>query len=116
MIENLYQVFAQGTAPQIPEIVPSQAVVYEHIRVGDEGIETLGEHIMANAGSLTHFRDFFGADEAITNFRTDHTAFVATLIITAPTPGEAWAKRCDVIENIRKHYNLSVYLDSTPDN
>ncbi|GAB6174093.1 3-methylornithine--L-lysine ligase PylC [Paradesulfitobacterium aromaticivorans] len=116
MIENLFQVFAQGTAPQISEIVPSQAVVYEHLRVGDESIETLGEHIMANAGPLTYFRDFFGADEAISNFRTDHTAFVATLIITAPTNGEAWAKRCDVIENIRSHYNLSFYLDSSPDN
>lgn len=116
MLEYLYQVFTQGRVPPKADISQVQAVVYEHVRVGDEGIETRGEHIMAGAGPLKHVYDFFGANEAITNFRPDCTSFVATLILTAPTAAEAWAKRCDVIENIRKHYHLSLYLDSNPDN
>lgn len=91
-----------------------RAVIYEHILVKEDQVETLGEHIMAGVGHLSYIEGFFGADEALTNYQPGVSSWVATLIITNATRKEAWEKRCDVIGNIIKHCHLSLYVDSVP--
>ncbi len=101
MLELLYNLFAgkQGGAERDPAGL--QAVVYEHIRVTPDRIETLGERIIAAAGPLKYHRDFFGADEALTDYRPGCRSWSATLIITENDRARAWEKRCRVLENIR---------------
>ncbi len=90
---------------------PSKGVVYEHIKVRPDILEVAGEHIMSVADALYIREGFFGADEAITNFFTNRHEWVATLIISDDTREAAWQKRNDVINDIRKHFNLEVYPD-----
>ena len=91
---------------QIPGKKDHRGVVYEHINVSPNRIEVSGEHIMSGADSLHVESDFFGADEAITNFVTGRTSWVATLITSAPELSEAWEKRNAVIETIRNRFGL----------
>ena len=91
---------------QIPGKKDRRGVVYEHINVSPNRIEVSGEHIMSGADLLHVESDFFGADEAITNFVTGRTSWVATLITSAPELSEAWEKRNAVIETIRNRLGL----------
>lgn len=91
-----------------------KGVVYEHIRVSPNLIEVCGEHIMGGAGPLTLLNDFYGADEAITNYVPGMSNWVATLIITGPTREQAWNTRCQVIERIRNELELTQYMDQQP--
>jgi pyrrolysine biosynthesis protein PylC len=92
-----------------------RGVVYEHIKVSSDTIEVCGEHIMAHAGPLHLLTDFFGADEAITNYAPNRTDWVATLIITGAHREEVWEKRNRIIEGIKAHFQLDKYLDPYPE-
>ncbi len=94
-----------------PEITNCRGVVYEHISVSPDGIETAGEHIMVGAGPLHAYPDFFGADEALSNYAAGRNRWVATLIISASDLREAYAKRNAVIETIRKRFKLDRIRD-----
>jgi len=100
MLELLGQIFVTDTMPVIPEIKALRGVVYEHIRVSQNGLEFLGEHIMGEADCLEIVHDFFGADISLTNFGSSFP-WVATLIITEQTREQAWLKRQQVMENIK---------------
>jgi pyrrolysine biosynthesis protein PylC len=89
-------------------------VVYEHIRVTTEAIEVCGEHIMTDGGPLQLYTDFFGADEAITNYSPGQNPWVATLINSGLNLPEAWEKRHQIIKNIRDHFKLKIYKDLSP--
>jgi pyrrolysine biosynthesis protein PylC len=93
-----------------------RGIVYEHIRVSSDLLEVAGEHIMTGIGPLHVCRDFFGADEAITNYAPGRDEWVATLIISGIDRQEAWARRSEVIEEIRKRFRLGAYSDQTPKN
>jgi len=93
-----------------------RGVVYEHLKASPGRLEVSGEHIMANAGPLQLWENFFGADEAITNYEPHRAEWVATLIVTAESRKKAWKKRCGVIEQIRASCSLSTYLDPSPAN
>jgi pyrrolysine biosynthesis protein PylC len=91
-----------------------RGVVYEHVHVSPGVIEVAGEHIMSGADALSIKSNFFGADEAITNYAPDRDEWVATLIIRADTRKTAWEKRNAVIADIRQHYKIETYRDSSP--
>ncbi|AGL03213.1 3-methylornithine--L-lysine ligase PylC [Desulfoscipio gibsoniae] len=118
MLESLYDVWVKQQTPIVNVVDPGNeyAVIYEHVWVRDDRIETIGEHIMGGSGPLYLTEDFFGADEALTNYSVGIRQWVATLIITGNTRWEAWQKRCDVIANIMKHCQLNLYLDPFPNN
>jgi pyrrolysine biosynthesis protein PylC len=82
--------------------VPGKGVVYEHIRVSHGTVDVCGEHIMVEAGPLHLLVDFFGADEALTNYVPGRDCWEATLIIAAAGRGEAKEKRDRVIETIQR--------------
>lgn len=106
MITLLSDVYLGGSLTAPPDPARERAVIYEHVSVSGSGLETLGEHIMASAGPLKHLKDFFGADEALTNFEAGRGSWVATLIITGSSCSEVRARRSDVMANIRKYCDL----------
>ena len=69
-----------------------RGVIYEHIHVSPGRLEVSGEHIMSEAGPLHFHQDFFGADEAISNYEPGRPDWVATLILVDETREKAWAK------------------------
>jgi pyrrolysine biosynthesis protein PylC len=99
----------QETSP-----LSQSGVVYEHIEVGAEAIEVCGEHIMTAGGPLRRQVDFFGADEAITNYTPGRSPWIATLINRGKSLSQAWEKRNRVIENLRQHFKLDFYRDPEP--
>ena len=114
MLTFLYDVFVRHSVPVVSGIDCEKGVVYEHIKVSQGVLEVAGEHIMSEAGPLRYYENFFGADEALTNFAPGRSLWVATLIITGNSREEAWARRCEVIKDIRDYFGLSVYHDSAP--
>ena len=88
-----------------------RGVVYEHIKVTPGAIEVCGEHIMARGGPLQLHTDFFGADEAVTNYAPGKNSWTATLINSGANISEAWEKRQQIIKNIRDKLNLKIFKD-----
>lgn len=80
--------------------------VYEHIHVSGDRLKISGERIMAEGGSLTLRGDFFGADEAITNFEPDKDPWVATLIFCGANRHEACEKRDRSIAEIVRRFEI----------
>lgn len=70
---------------------PFACCLYQQVDVTDEKLRVLGEHIMAQTSHLRLIRDFFGADEAITDYLPGRTSWRAIVIITRPSEQEAWA-------------------------
>ena len=100
MIHMLGELFTGNSpaAPPDPQIL--HGTVFEHIRVSAEVLETSGEHIMTQNGPLYLRPDFFGADEAITNFKATKNQWVATLIISASDRDSALAKEERILREI----------------
>lgn len=115
---NMVQVLGDLTlSGNVAPFCPAQqrGVVYEHIRVSPGLMEILGEHIMAAAGPLHLRTDFFGADEALTNYAPGRDNWVATLIMTASDREEALAGSRMVISRICKKFGISRVLDADPE-
>ena len=97
------------------KIKPSKAVIYEHIFVTDNSLKVCGEHVMAGARGLGLSEDFFGANEAITNFYEVEGDWVATLILTSGTWDEVSKLHEKVIEKIMDECSIESYIDLSPD-
>ena len=69
---------------------------------------------MAGGGALHLQQDFFGADEAITNFDFEKERWVATLIVSGTDRWSALAKRDRIIKEIAKQYAIKRVDDSAP--
>ncbi len=88
MIELLVDVFVRGSLPDSLAIDQEKAVIYEHIKVTPETMEVAGEHIMAGAEPLRVRKGFFGADEAITDFKPGKDAVGGHLDLCRKKPTE----------------------------
>lgn len=114
IIQLLGEAFVKGLPGKDFEVKETRGVIYEHIKVTPKLMEVSGEHIMADAGPLHMYQDFFGADEVLTNFVHAKNEWVATLIITGADLQEAWEKRCSIIRNIRNEMGIRYYIDPFP--
>lgn len=110
MLEILGQAFVQGEPWQEFAVSEQKGVILEHIRVNHDSLAVCGEHIMANAGPLHVYPDFFGAHEALSSYIPGKTDWVATLIIKEKTLPEAWRQREGVIQAIRNAWGIP-YID-----
>ena len=115
MLELLYEIFNRETIPDRPPTVKEKEVIYEHIRVSPDALEISGEHIIAEARLLRHQVDFFGADEALTDFDPDFRSWVATLILTGKTKEQVAQKHRHVLETIRRTFGLRECADFHPE-
>ena len=114
MMEHLYTVFVEQKTPSIELGPEAKNVVLEHIRVTPDCLDVCGEHIMSAARPLRHERNFFGADEALTDFDPQYPEWVATLIITDASADAVAAKSTHVHENIQSTFGLPLCLESIP--
>lgn len=116
MVKALAEFFLSGSDRESAGAMNAEpaGVVLEHIRVSPGSLEVLGEHIMKETSNLAIQPGFFGAEEAITDYAPGKDRFVASLINTGVNRVDAWAKREEVIENIRRQFNLAQYRDAEP--
>jgi len=70
---------------------------------------------MSEGGPLKVISDFFGADEAITNYDISRKEWVATLIVSGKDRKNALDRRDSVVDSIVDRYNLDV-CDAIPRN
>ena len=114
ILELLADLFLNNNIPRGGDTGAPRGVVYEHIRVTPNLLEVAGEHLISGADALQIRKNFFGADEAITNYTIGRQKWVATLIISEKTREIAWEKRCRVISDIRQYFNLDGCRDLNP--
>ena len=114
MLELLAALFLPGTEKSPPNSAPPKGAVYEHVRVSSNSLEVAGEHIMSGADALCLRHDFFGADEAITNYAPGRAEWVATLIFADATRETALEKRHRMISDLQNRFNLTAYRDLSP--
>jgi len=92
----------------------SRGTVYEHIRVSGDKLMISGERIMTEGGSLNLQGDFFGADEALTNFEPGKDRWVATLIFSGTNRQQACEKRNHGIAEIVRRLEIKEVIDPQP--
>ena len=112
LVKNLGGLFINsGIETAAPRSEKPRAVIYEHIRISGEKIEVAGEHIMSDSGPLNVHSDFFGADEAVTNYKPGRDNWVATLIFTEKNMSDVYVKKAETIDAIMKHCGCEKYAD-----
>lgn len=82
----------------------------EHVQVKGTELLEYGEHIMADKGPLHLRSDFFGADEAITNYSPETSLsnrWVATLIYSAKSKADIITKRNKCHSRIRQQHKIN---------
>jgi 3-methylornithine--L-lysine ligase len=114
MLELLAGCFLGGLPADILPRHEQKAVIFEHIVVTPGCIAVSGEHAVAEAGPLVYRENFFGADEALTNYASGKNNWMATLITTASSRLEVLTKRNAIIERIQKELHTTVYRDPVP--
>ncbi len=107
MVQLLRDLFLDRQTRIQPDSNHEYGVIYEHVRVASNQLEIAGEHIMSGADALHIVPDFFGADEAITNYTSNRDSWVATVIVVEENIEAAWEKRNSVIANLKKQFNLN---------
>jgi len=91
IVELLHDTARHGAPPQVAR-APRRACVYQHVHARDGLLEVAGEHVMGSAAPLQLVEGFFGADEALTDYRRGARAWAATLIATGAHVAEARAR------------------------
>jgi pyrrolysine biosynthesis protein PylC len=114
MLSLLKNIFVNSPMPAESSTLSNRPTWLEHIKISGDELWISGEHMISQAGPLTIQPDFFGAEEAITDYRPDSDNWVATLIHTAATPDQLVSKRAQTIENIRRELGLLHVVDSSP--
>ena len=107
MVQLLGDLFLNRQTRIQPDSKHGFGVIYEHVRVTSNQLEIAGEHIMSGADALDVIPDFFGANEAITNYAAGRDEWVATLIVTEKNMETACEKRNSVIADLKKQFNLN---------
>jgi pyrrolysine biosynthesis protein PylC len=114
IVQLLRDLFLDRQTRIQPDSNHEYGVIYEHVRVASNQLEIAGEHIMSGADALHIIPDFFGADEAITNYTSNRDSWVATLIVAEENLETAWDRRNSVIADIKKAFKIERYRDSAP--
>lgn len=88
--------------------------VYEHIHISGDRLRISGEQIMTEGGPLNLQNNFFGADEAITNFEPGRDEWMATLIFSGTNRHQACEMRNRSIADIVRRLEIKEIIDSQP--
>jgi pyrrolysine biosynthesis protein PylC len=111
MVRMLGDLFVSGSRMRPKEPIHSKGVIYEHIQVSPNMLKFTGEGIMSRGTPLRIQSNFFGADEAITNYTPNYDEWVATLIVCEKDRDAAMEKRNRVIADIQGHFNIEMFWD-----
>jgi len=116
--QNMVQLLGDLYAAPQGEVASSRRIargtVYEHIHVSMDRLSISGEHIMTEGGPLHLQSNFFGADEAITNFEPGKDLWVAALIFSGANRHRACEKRNRCIAEIVRRLKISEVVDLQP--
>jgi len=106
LMAYLLAAFMQKELP-VPSTESKKAVIYEHLYFDGRQLSSPGEHALAECTDwFYHTEDFFGADEAITNYRKGHP-WLATIILTDESREKVWLKRKSLLQNILTAHHAS---------
>ena len=114
MVQMAEQVESQRAAMLKLKTNPTRGVIYEHIQVTPGMLTVVGEHALAQAKDLRVFESFFGADEAISDYRPDKPEWVATLIHCGPDLNAAWEHRNTTLGELCRHFDIGSVRDPEP--
>lgn len=105
IIEYLLAAFLQK-ALTIPPAESQKSVIYEHLYFNGHCLSSPGEHAIAESTALFFpTEDFFGADEAITNYRAGEP-WLATVILTGENREEVCLKRRNLLQRILAEHRI----------
>lgn len=79
---------AEGTFSQ-PTYGRNRACLYQQVEADDTGVHLIGERPLSRCGPLRRMRDFFGADEALTDYTPEARKWRAIVIVTGSDHAEA---------------------------
>jgi 3-methylornithine--L-lysine ligase len=116
MVESLVRLFLPEGGSERDSINggPLRGSVLEHVRVRHGQLAVCGERMMAEAGPLHLEANFFGAQEALTNYAPNKDDWVATLMVKGSNLEDAWNRRERVIREIQERCGLASYRDESP--
>ncbi|MCP4623727.1 MAG: 3-methylornithine--L-lysine ligase PylC [bacterium] len=114
MLRLLGDLFASPVNETSPAGNMLRGTVYEHIHACGDILKACGEGIMTQGGPLKLQSDFFGADEALTNYVPGHDQWVATLIFSGTNRRRAREKRNRSIAEIAKRFKIKEVIDPQP--
>jgi pyrrolysine biosynthesis protein PylC len=114
MIEILGDLYANSQRQPDAAGNTPRGAVYEHILVSGDTLAISGERIMTGGGPLKLQSGFFGADEAITNYKPGQDPWVATLIFSGSNREQVWEKRSRSLDKIVKQFGIKKVVDSDP--
>jgi pyrrolysine biosynthesis protein PylC len=112
LLGNLHAT-AQDDFPPAGDV--ARGVVYEHIHISGNVLEICGEDIMTQWGPLKLQNNFFGADEAITNYEPGKDQWAATLIFSSTNAHQAWEKRNHCIAQLIRRQGIKDVVDPKPE-
>jgi len=93
---NLLSELAELTVSgKFPDKAPARKkyAAIEHYLIDEKGVHNKGEHIMGEGGPLRYSENFFGADEALTDYEKGKLPWRGTFINTGDTKEELSEKR-----------------------
>jgi pyrrolysine biosynthesis protein PylC len=114
MIELIVGIFLDNALPEQVAAKKTQHVLLEHVKLTPEKLEVCGENLVGGSGPLICLKDFFGADEALTDYRHGKDHWVATLIIRGKNRKELLRRHAEVVKNICHTCSVSEFLDPVP--
>ena len=89
--------------------------IYEHYVIRGSALYTCGEKEFSHVEAPEYIKDFWGADEAITDFKTGKYEWRATVIFTGKDYQDAVHKKKQFIKNAMDNCELEEYIDRTPE-
>jgi pyrrolysine biosynthesis protein PylC len=107
IVELLHDTARTGAPPWVDR-APRRACAYQHVHAHDGLLEVAGEHVMGSAAPLQLVGGFFGADEALTDYRHGARAWAATLIATGASVSEARARAAEAARELASRERLEL--------
>jgi pyrrolysine biosynthesis protein PylC len=114
IVELLVETALRGAPPPVDR-APRRACVYQHVRAAGGLLEVRGEHVMGSAAPLRLVPGFFGADEALTDYRPEAKGWAATLIVTDRDLAAARGRAQTVVLEIARRHELGVIPEVVTD-
>lgn len=117
MVERLVSVFSlrNRVDPVQGQGLTVRGSILEHIRFRQGHLAVEGERMMAEGGPLRLEEDFFGADEALTNYAPGRDEWVATLMVSGDDLLSAQRRRDRVLREVRDRLGVISFSDDYPD-
>ncbi|MDP3386684.1 MAG: 3-methylornithine--L-lysine ligase PylC [Eubacteriales bacterium] len=100
LIDELWHLFCEGILPY-RKLNENRYTIYEHLYVINGMIKDVGEHYISIRKPLSHYKGYWGADEAITDFKPGDKELVGTFIYNGNTLEEVIQKRSRVREELK---------------